>query len=322
MASSRHVLVNADVVEFEVIRIIKEFAASPNVLERVRENVAKEIGHESKAAAEQLVNINSRIHKLGQDKNNALRQLREQILDEQLFKEQMAAILQDLAESEAEKERLQQLASHGNSIEASMKRAMDAAINVEACWDHLTPAERTELVRVAVKELTVFDEEHHSVLVIDSLLFGRVTVPIHQVVARAHRDSTGGGPSTLTYPELLCAIHLLNGLRTSEIAVAMDVRASTVSSLIGRLMEKLGVTSGKAAAKSIQRYLREYEPAIRKFGMHGSRRKKKDELTPIEIAVADYGQAGATDEEIASRLQMAASDVNVVRERIQRKRSA
>ncbi len=295
-AVSKHVWVNAQTLEMAVLHEVAKVAALPEVLEaaRTRIGLSARQGHE--ALFQEVEQVRDRVAAFKLQKQNALRQLREGFLSDELFKMQIEAISSDELLVKSRFEELELALSGSADVEKLERRALESLNSFQTVWDHLVPCERSQLLRTVVEKLEITDLDSHSVASIKLHLMPEVVQPLPRIVAA--RNGLATGLESITSSELACLWHLGQGKLPSEGALAMGISRSSFSGMVTRAARRLDAKDSKEAVRKARAWVIRSQHLLPLTGAQGRRRKPRFALSALEATAIDLRKKGLSADEV------------------------
>ncbi len=300
-ALSRHVRVDADTLEKAVLHEVEKLATSPELLRQAAQRIGEQAGHEARESKAKLEKLRERKTALDQQRSNAVRQLREDVLSAEDYKELRKQIEAEETYVVDQIGSLEQALAGSYDSERLEKRALAALKDFPLLWSNLKPCERAELMRSAIEELVIGDEHACALMKLKLHLMPVVCLRLPRLVASREREKASG-IEAITLSELAALWHLLEGKRPTEGALAMGISKSTFSSFTSRAAQRLGEDSPLIAARKARTLIKQVEHLLPLNHVKRKRRHKRNDLTAFERVVLDRSRVGGSHQEIADAL--------------------
>jgi DNA-binding CsgD family transcriptional regulator len=298
---SRHVLVRADILEKAVLHEVAKVAQSDEVRREARQRIGQEVRKCNGDALRERATLEARKSKYDAQVEDALRQLRDGVLSESMFKRQMDCIKDDQEKVEA---RLSELAAELTSvarIEDLERRAMQALENFQTVWKHLEPCERTRLFETVLESLVVEDRGGHSVAKIKLRLVPEKIVVLPRVNAPKGSNG-GGGIEYLTESEMAALWHLAQGHSPSQSAAYMNIERSTFSTFTARAAKRMGESVPAKAARRAKPWIDRVAHLLPLYEDSRVRFRNAKRPPVIQTTVRMLAKDGLSAEEISAKI--------------------
>ena len=306
-----HVYVPADLLLPAVLHEMRQLTTLPDLLRQGETQIKAMFAAEF--SSDRLRQLNQQRARLDRQMDEALRQLREGLLDEPLFAKQRDEIRASLAPLISQIESQESARDSARANESRFRQALKALANFDEAWQGLVPAEKRELLRLSIESATVKDLTTHTELRIKLGPFREKAVVLPK--RRAPNGLKEGGIKGLTERELAALWYAHKGVKPVEAAARMGVGASTYSTLTKRAMERVGASTVKAAAKKAEPWIRRVEHLLPLGPGKPCRRKPRNAITLAERVVGEMHRDGLTGAEIAKDMNLDKRDVEAMLER-------